>query len=459
MNRRIAIALVVALSASFLFSCTFPSARQGKPAVKNIIIMIGDGMGYNHYQAASLFLYDELEGQPYNAFPVRVAVSTYAAGGGYDPQAFWADFASAGQGATDSAAAATALATGSKTFRYGIGVDVQRRRLRNIVEAAEESGRSTGVVTTVPISHATPAGFVAHNPTRKNYQEIAREMIFESGLEVLMGSGHPWYDHNGKKRAEPASFRSIGGKTTWDALRQGTSGGDCDGDGSPDPWFLIEDRRDFQKLAKGQTPKRVIGIARVSRTLQQGRGDSPEESAYASDQPFAVPFIETVPTLPEMTRGALNVLDEDPDGFFLMVEGGAIDWASHANQSGRMIEEQIDFDHAVAAVISWVETHSNWDETLLIVTADHECGFLNGPGRPDQANSLTGKGLMKQPGMQWQSEDHTNFLVPLFAKGAGAESFRQYLLPTPDPVRGPYLDNTSVGKLMISLFKSAMNKK
>jgi alkaline phosphatase len=459
MSRNKAVACVVlTLSAAFLFSCALTSKRQfsvsaGQPSVKNIILMIGDGMGYNHVQAGSLFLYGQSDGQPYHAFPVRVAMSTYAAEGRYDPQGFWADYASAGAGATDSAAAATAMATGSKTYRYAIGLDVQRRKLRNVVEAAEESGRATGVVTSVPVSHATPAGFVAHNPTRKNVEEIAREMIDESALEVLMGCGHPWYDRNGKKRSEPDSFRAVGGQSTWEALEKGASGGDSDGDGSPDPWSLIQDRQAFRILAGGETPKRVLGLARVERTLQQERGESSEEYSGAGKTAFAEPLIDTVPTLAEMTQAALNVLDNDADGFFLMVEGGAIDWASHANQSGRMIEEQIAFDHAVDRVIAWVETHSSWNETLLIVTADHETGFLNGPGRSDQPNPLVGRGLLRQPDMQWQSADHTNSLVPFFAKGAGAEAFRRHLLPEPDPVRGPYLDNTAVAQVLMSLLE------
>ncbi len=96
--------------------------------------------------------------------------------------------------------------------------------------------------------------------------------------------------------------------------------------------------------------------------------------------PFVVPLIDTVPTLEEMTKAALNILDDDPDGLFLMIEGGAVDWASHANQSGRMIEEHIDFDNSVQAVVDWVQKNSNWGETLLIVTSDHETGYLTGPG-------------------------------------------------------------------------------
>lgn len=412
---------------------------------KNIIVMIGDGMGFNHSQAASLFFYGVPDGQAYNAFPVRIAMSTFLAGGQYDPEGFWADFTAATQNATDSAAAGTALATGYKTNKSAIGVDTVRRNLRNVVEASEATGRATGVITSVPLSHATPAAFVAHNPSRRNYEGIARDMLSQSGLEVLMGCGHPWYDDDGRRRDTPDSYRYIGGEASWDALQQGTLGGDCDGDGKDDPWSLIQARQAFVQLASGETPKRVVGIVQVAQTLQQKRTNG------GSDTPFSEPFIDSVPTLVEMTGGALNVLDDDPDGFFLMVEGGAIDWASHANQSGRMIEEQIAFDQAVTRVIEWVETHSSWDETLLIVTADHECGFLNGAGPTNHYSPLVNQGKQRLPAMQWQSTGHTNALVPLFAKGAGADLFKNYYQPAVDPIRGRYVDNVAVGQLIMSL--------
>lgn len=421
-----------------------PPFKQRSQA-KNIIVMIGDGMGYNHSQAASLFLYGEPGGQPYNAFPVQVGMSTFPEGGRYDPATFWEDFSASVDGATDSAAAATAMATGSKTYQHAIGVDTQRRALRNVVEAAEASGRATGVITSVPFSHATPAGFVTHNPSRKNYEEIARDMLEASGLEVLMGCGHPWYDDNGHKQKVPSSYRYVGGEKIWEALQQGTLGRDCDGDGKNDPWRLIQERQSFLNLAEGKTPKRVVGIAQVGQTLQQKRSDG------GSDTAFSQPFIQSVPTLAEMTRGALNVLDDDPDGFFLMIEGGAIDWASHANQAGRMIEEQVAFDRAVACVIEWVETHSSWQETLLIVTADHECGFLNGAGPVNRWNPLINHGVGQQPAMQWHSRGHTNSLVPLFAKGAGADLLKNYDQHEVDPIRGRYVDNTAIGQLVMSL--------
>ncbi|MEZ4485173.1 MAG: alkaline phosphatase, partial [Syntrophotaleaceae bacterium] len=188
----------------------------------------------------------------------------------------------------------------------------------------------------------------------------------------------------------------------------------------------------------------LLGIPQVERTLQQRRDGDPQA------WPYAVPLLKTVPTLTEMTRAALNVLDNDADGFLLMVEGGAVDWASHANQTGRMLEEQLDFDRTVAAVVHWVETCSNWDQTLLIVTADHETGYLTGPGSDPGWQPLVGNGRNRLPTMEWHHDNHTNSLVPLFAKGRGAEGLFP-LVKGHDPVRGPYVDNTALAEAVLAV--------
>lgn len=417
---------------------------------KNIILMISDGCGFNHIVVASLFEHGKTGVQIYEQFPVRYAMSTYPATGiGYDPSLAWSDFDYVRQKPTDSGAAATAMATGTKTYNSAIGVDVNKVRLKNIVEMAEALGKATGVITSVPFSHATPAGFVAHNVDRKNYEEIAREMILDSRVDVIMGAGHPFFNENGEPKSS-GDFKYVGGQHIWKSLMMGQAGGDADGDGIADPWVLIQDREVFQRLASGPTPKRVIGIAKVATTLQQERNG--DERAL----PYAVPFIQTVPTLEEMTKAALNILDEDPDGFFLMIEGGAVDWAAHNNRSGRMIEEQIGFNWAVLAVVNWVEQHSHWDETLVIVTADHETGYLTGPNSGVQANGkpvwhpIENRGQGVLPGMQWNAGEHTNSLVPFFAKGAGSELFDRYADQV-DPVRGRYLDNTELGQALFLL--------
>lgn len=449
--KKTAVSLI--LICSLLFAMAAPNAvlakgpvAQDKPVAKNVIVMISDGCGYNQIVAASVYQYGETGTQVYEHFPFNYAMSTYSIGS-YDPNQAWTSFDYVKSGATDSAAAATAMSTGVKTYDAAIGVDVNGNPLKNIAQRAEELGKATGVVTSVEFSHATPAGFVAHNVHRDNYEQIAREMILNSATDVIMGAGHPWFGNNGQPKTTPNTYKYVGGQSTWDGLvNDSLTVADADGDGIADPWALIQKRDEFQKLMSGETPKRVCGVAQVYTTLQQSR------SGDGKAAPFAVPLNKTVPTLAEMTSGALNVLDNDPDGFFLMVEGGAVDWAGHANQSGRIIEEEIDFNKAVEAVVDWVKKNSNWGETLLIVTGDHETGYLTGPGSNPTWQPLVNNGAGNLPGMQWNSDNHTNSLIPLFAKGDAARFFKGYADQT-DPVRGSYVDNTEVAKLIFEIME------
>jgi alkaline phosphatase len=418
-----------------------PAAGPKKPVAKNIIVMISDGWGFNHLDAVSYYEYGKDARQIYNRFPFQFAISTYSYYCDYDPAMAWSDFDYVKGCYTDSAAAATALSTGVKTYDAAIGVDVDEQPLKHALELAEEKGKATGVVTSVEWTHATPAGHVAHNVSRNNYAEIGQEMIYDSAADVIMGAGHPWYDADGQPKDTPNTFKYVGGETTWNDLVAGTAGGDADGDGVDDPWTLIQTRAEFQALMNGPTPKRVVGTAQVYQTLQQGR--SGDEFA----DPYVVPLIDTVPTLEEMTKAALNILDDDPDGLFLMVEGGAVDWASHGNQSGRMIEEAIDFERAVEAVVDWVKENSNWGETLLIVTGDHETGYLTGPGSDPTWEPIVNNGAGVLPGMEWHSGSHTNSLMVLSAKGDAARLFRRHA-DGYDPVRGRYADNTDVAKVV-----------
>jgi alkaline phosphatase len=335
-------ALVLNGCANLTAVSTAPGAGPKKPVAKNLIIMIADGWGFNHVDATSYYQDGEADMQVYSEFPVRYAMSTYMAykdgddrchGHGYDPALAWGDFDYVKSCYTDSAAAATTMSTGVKTYGGAIGVDLDEQPLEHALEVAEMKGKATGVVTSIEWTHATPAGFVAHKVSRNNYAEIGQEMIYESAVDVIMGAGHPWYDADGKhKKDTPNTFKYVGGETTWNGLVAGTAGGDADGDGVADPWLLIQTRAEFQALMNGLTPKRVVGTAQVYQTLQQNRGGDVDAD------PYVVPLIDSVPTLEEMTKAALNILDDDPDGLFLMVEGGAVDWASHSNRSGRMIE-------------------------------------------------------------------------------------------------------------------------
>lgn len=409
---------------------------------QNVIFMIIDGCGFNHIAATSYYEYGKKGGQVYEKFPVKLAVSTYPAGGSYNPKKAQKDFDYVKEGSTDSAAAATALSTGVKTSIGAIGVDVSEKPVENVIEKCEKLGMATGVITSVPFCHATPAGFVAHCEGRYKYSRIAEEMISKSAAEVIFGCGHFLYDDDGKKLNGKTNSEFINSKELWDSIANGDVGADADGDGIADKWSLIQSRAEFVNLADGQTPKRVLGIAEAASTLQVNRHGE-------SKMPFDVPFDQNVPTLAEMSSAALNVLDNDPDGFFIMIEGGAVDWTSHGNNSIRMIEEMIDFENAVKAVVEWVETKSSWDKTLVIITADHETGYLTGQNK---ARLVANKGKGKMPAMEWQKTGHTNSLVGFFAKGAGAKSFIERAKNN-DPVRGRYMDNTDIPKTIFQFLE------
>lgn len=416
--------------------------------VKNVILLISDGWGENQILATNYFVDGTAKSQDYQRFPTSLYMSTYSFGditttddldSQYSPD-LWSNFNLFTLNPTDSAAAGTAMSTGTKTYDAAIGVDQELENLKHIAEDFEALGKSTGVVSSVQISHATPASFVDHNASRNNYTDIANGMIQNSATDVIMGAGHPLYTDNGTLASTP-NYRYIGGADTWNSLINGTLGNDADLDGDVDYWTLLQSKTEFENLTNGDTPNRVIGIAQAITTLQQSRsGDR-----YA--QAYEVPFNDNVPSLATMSEGALNVLDNNDEGFFLMIEGGAVDWAGHANQSGRLIEEQEDFNQAVDSVCKWVEENSNWDETLVIVTGDHETGYLTGTKGVDKVINQ-GKGVM--PTMSWNSGDHTNQLIPFFAKGVGAEIFKK-LADEKDPIRGFYLDNTEISAAIRAL--------
>ncbi len=418
----------------WLLSLLVVAAASIAAPAKRVIVMVGDGMGINHVIATRQYLTGGrlLE---FERFPVRRAMTTYSVNGSYDPVKAWGAWEYLAGGATDSAAAATALASGIKTYNGGIGVDKNGEPLLLITELFEIGGRSTGVVTSVQFSHATPAGFVAHNKKRGNMTDIALEMIERSAVDVIMGAGHPLYDTDGKPR-EP-KYDAIG-QSLFERLKAGTAGGDANGDGQPDPWTFVDTADGLKRVPR--SVKRLFFLAPVASTLQQARTPEPGEK-----EPYSTPLLRTVPTLGEMSAVALDVLNRNPKGFFLMIEGGAIDWASHGNLTNRMLEEVIDFDVAVRRVCRWIERNGGWDDTLLVVTADHETGYLWGAGSGKDTGwkdiPRARKGQM--PDVSWNSTGHTNTPVGLWAKGAGAEYFLKIKGPR-DTRLGPLVDNTDV---------------
>ncbi len=476
--------------------------------------MISDGIGFNGWLAADY--YQGLAGRqsyqvarPDGTTPVVYGLAHYAlnlvdadgallasgadrglaAGAvaqGYDPTTRWDrfdntfrnDYAPVGErytSYTDSAAAGTALMTGQKTANGRINMDWRGEQpLQTIAQIAMDHGRAAGAVASVMVSHATPAAVIAHNVSRNNYSEIFNEMV-ASDLDVIMGGGHPLYDNSGNP-IEPETdeaYQFVGGAQTLGAMTReaGLNG-----------FAFIDTKEAFEALAAGgRAPERVVGVARTGSTLQALRDDLP-----AADGPSGMAFNANVPDLATMTLGALNVLSQKEDGFFLMAEGGAVDWMGHANNMPRFIEEQIDFNAAVDAVIAWVEENSSWDETLLIVTSDHECGGIWGEGswtnseggpvaadRSDEAllaarydpaqDTFNGylavqdRGAGNMPGYQFASPNHTNELVPLWALGAGAERFAELTRTDREAAKlwgepygwdGAFVDNTTVFQVM-----------
>ncbi len=490
-----------ALLAAALAVVTAATPAIAGDTAKNVILLISDGWSHNHVLATDYYVAGAENAQSYATFPVYTGMSNYmgywvvdgeAQGKGYHPEGTWQIFGYDGSDAksnfdyigefyTDSAAAVTAMATGSKSYGGSIAVDSRASRLKSIAEIAKEMGKAAGTISSVQFSHATPAGFGAHNASRNNYVEIAQEMLLDSRLDVVMGAGHPLYD-NDNQPSDSASDKYAGGIDFYNAVSaggmtafEGNEVEDVDGDGAADVWTVVEDKADFQALMTGDTPKRVFGLAKVNGTLQYNRSSSvgkmafnPEavvdqmvldeqvaKMAYSDNEdivtdPFSDPRNENVPALAEMTAAALNVLDNDPDGFFLHVEAGAVDWAGHGNWMGRMIEEQMEYNDAVDAVIAWVEANSSWDETLVIVTGDHETGLLTGPDARDANANWTpvvNNGQGKLPTGTFNSGSHTNQIIPLFAKGPASNLCLTYSNEN-CPIRGRYMDNTEIFKVM-----------
>ena len=417
----------------------------GGKAPKNIIYMVGDGMGYNHVANTNFFetgqsrygvegeangetleeaggdAVQEFEGEQWQ----RASMSTYPVDSGYDPVKAWNDNDYINHDVTDSAAAGTAMATGQKTLNGMIGVDAEGNKLENTNERALSVGKAAGVVSSVPFNHATPAAWSAHNADRNALHEMADEMV-DSDLNVVFGAGHPDFDDNAKERE--ANYEYIS-EEAQDRLESGDTGFD-----------YFDDSATFEDLAAGNVSSdRYFGLAPVATTLQQNRDG---ESQVPGDVPA-----NDVTDLATMSTAALNVLDQDEDGFQVMIEGGAIDWTGHANESARNIEETQDFNAAVEAVTAWVDENSNWDETLVVVTADHETGYLSGPDQGDAWKALAGP-AGQLPSHLCYSGYHTTQLVPVFVRGAGADDVIAAATKE-DPVRGSYIDNTTVAKLTL----------
>jgi alkaline phosphatase len=344
---RIIISLLFTLVLSAQLSASIPEVDARRASYngarpKYIFIFIGDGFGMTQAEAAETFTAAQ-EGRvgitalTMNKLPVYGMMTTFASN----------------HLITDSAAAGTALATGIKTSPNRIGMDEDAKEpLHTVAERAHALGIRVGIVTSVPVDHATPATFYAHQPDRNMFYEIALDLS-ASGFDYFAGSG--FTSPEGDATIEPGDkSRNIGlGKA-----QEVHSAQNCKDIARACGYNIVETRADFEKLAPG------AGKTIVATT---GQGGSTSGLAYAIDR------IPGDMTLEEFTRKGIALLD-GPTGFFMMVEGGKIDWACHANDAATTVREVLDMDMAVRAAIDFANDHPG--EVLIIVTSDHETGGM-----------------------------------------------------------------------------------
>lgn len=309
--------------------------------VKNVILMIGDGMGVSQVYAGMTANHGtlHLERCQYAGFAKTYAANNYI---------------------TDSAASGTAIACGVKTNNGTIGMDAADRPVKSILELTGEKGLSTGVIATYELTNATPASFIAHQPKRSMEYEIAMDYL-NSGVTVCIGGGRRRFEQR------------------------------------PDSINLTE-----QMLGKGY---------RVAYTMEElSKINSGKLIGLLADGHMPS-YPERGEMLPESVKIALDILDNNPEGFFLMVEGSQIDGGGHANNTDKIVNEMLDFDRAIKEAFDFAEKNAG---TLVIITADHETGGLTINGGSFETGEVKG---------EYTTKGHTAVMVPVFAFGAGAEEF------------------------------------
>lgn len=332
-----------ALNSAHTSSCLL---RPIGPGPRNIILLIGDGMSYNHI-FATLLMHGSLNLTLFNTTGIAF---TY----------------SADSIATDSAAAATAMATGFRTLNVMVSmveVNGVRTPVMTILELARKLNMSTGLVTTTRVTHATPAAFAAHVLHRDMESEIAVQLI-ENEVDVILGGGKMYFPQDLLEVSKQRGYTIV---------------------------FSLD-----ELMNTSINTTRLLGLFDDSHL------------PYVPQRP------PRTPSLLDMTVKAIEILEKNPCGFFLMVEGGRIDHAAHDNKLDLVIAETKEFDGVVGFALSYAMRR---EDTLIVVTGDHETGGLaiTRGGIPSTLNLTFG--------VTWASRDHTAHPVPVFAYGPGAELF------------------------------------
>ncbi len=355
------------LIAAALTACAGPAPEVSEPAVQidpgpfSVILFIGDGTGLSHWTAARI-AYNDLA---IDRFPVVGLVGTR----------------SSNSRITDSAAGATAFAAGVKTYNGAIGMGPDTTAVRTVLELAAHRGKATGLVATSTLTHATPASFAAHVPSREFHFEIA-EQLAEADVDVMLGGGRGYFDP---------------------AVR-------------PDGENLLAELRDRATVVDTAPALLELDLSMVERLVGFTSSNNPPTARKRS------------PNLAQLTEMALQVLERDRDGFFLMVEGSQIDWASHDKASFDVLLPEIqDLDMAIRSALQFQKRRPN---TLVVVVADHETGGLALHG--DEM------GVFRA---HYTTDGHTATMVPLFAIGPGANAM------------AGIMENDYVGRVLLELVR------
>ena len=359
------------------------------PKAKNIVFLVPDGMGLANVTAARIYAFGTSE--------KRLVFETLDRIG-------YQSTHSRNSLITDSAAAASACASGQKFNNGEISFHSDTGEYPpTILELARDMGKSTGLVATSAVTHATPAAFGAHVRNRKCENEIARQFIEKNGVDVLLGAGLGAFksSERGKDRC------GTHGNFIDSALKKG---------------YRVVYTRDEMMAGSGDT--RLLGLfAYVSLTPSYRRDHGKK--------------VQEEPTLSEMTRVALDVLERNKEGFFLLVEGSQVDWANHANNLEYQVGEIMEFDRTVKRVLEWVdEDVSRREDTLIIVVPDHDTGgfAIKGPRR----NTFPEPGHYVAAG--WVHGGHTGVDTVIWSQGPYSEHL------------GKAIDNTDIYYIMKAAF-------
>jgi alkaline phosphatase len=379
------VSLTVALCLVSLIGsgCARPIGAAAAP--KNVIILIGDGMGFEHVRAGGLYANGKEGSLLLETLPYRAEVVTAPVPGAN---------AKPGQEAiTDSAAAATALATGHKVYNGVISMVLpgDGKPYTTVLESFAAQGKMTGVVSTAAITDATPAAFGSHAASRKDSAVIADCYLKSVRPNVVFGGD----DGGMAPTLTPASVTAAGYQVVTDS--------------------------------KALAALRVEAGSHVFGLFSPGNMPYELQKIAAATQPTRSRILDA-PSLAEMTVAALRIVSQEQRGFFLMVEGALIDKAANKKGEASCIPEVAEFDKAVKVVMDWASIRK---DTLVLVVADHETGGLK---------VVQGRGKGRLPELTWATTSHTRARVPLFAWGVGARK-----------VKGT-LDNTDVYRLMMGTF-------